>query len=109
MTDSDKPLTESDLDQLQVQKPLQKHKLKTPAECDCDKTSSYPPCPICDWGLAVCSVCGAAESELDKPCNPPLTTTQALNLLDIGLDTDLADGAAIGTTPAEELIQEENE
>ena len=27
-------------------------------------------CAICDGGLAICKLCGAAESELEEPCNP---------------------------------------
>ncbi|MGZ8233205.1 hypothetical protein, partial [Methylobacter tundripaludum] len=43
------------------------HILLTPQTCGCDKRSETP-CPVCDWGLAVCANCGAAESELDAPC-----------------------------------------
>ncbi len=28
----------------------------------------YGKCPICDGGLAICSLCGMAEIELDQPC-----------------------------------------
>jgi len=45
------------------------HILMTPQICPCDKTSDIP-CPVCDMGLAVCCVCGAAEIELDKSCVP---------------------------------------
>jgi len=27
-------------------------------------------CAICDGGLAICKLCGAAEIELDGPCKP---------------------------------------
>lgn len=32
--------------------------------CTCNKGN----CPICDWGLAVCAVCGKAEAELIETC-----------------------------------------
>ena len=41
------------------------HILTTPQTCDCDKQSDIP-CPVCDWGLGICKVCGAAEVELDE-------------------------------------------
>lgn len=47
----------------------QKHVLITPATCRCKRYADYP-CSICDGGLAVCSLCGAAEIELDGPCLP---------------------------------------
>ena len=43
------------------------HILLTVKTCKCDKQSDYP-CPVCDGGLAVCSLCGKAEIELDQPC-----------------------------------------
>lgn len=39
------------------------HVLLTPETCDCGRTSDGK-CPVCDWGLGVCAVCGGAESEL---------------------------------------------
>ena len=43
------------------------HELFTPATCPCDKRSDTP-CPVCDMGLGVCRLCGAAEIDLDNPC-----------------------------------------
>lgn len=43
-----------------------KHILITPRTCDCDKDKES--CPVCTWGLDICSICGAAEYELlDMP------------------------------------------
>lgn len=44
------------------------HILRTPKTCTCRGTGQEGHCPTCDWGLSVCSVCGAAEVELDVPC-----------------------------------------
>lgn len=52
------------------------HVLITPATCDCNKLSDDP-CPVCDGGLAMCSVCHKAEAELDEPCAPPAEATPA--------------------------------
>ncbi|MDE2104242.1 MAG: hypothetical protein KGL39_43800 [Patescibacteria group bacterium] len=41
------------------------HVLHTIFTCPCDKESDSP-CCICDMGLAVCRICGAAECELDE-------------------------------------------
>lgn len=46
-----------------------RHVLITKETCPCDKTSDYP-CPVCDGGLAFCSVCNKGEVELDGPCVP---------------------------------------
>lgn len=43
------------------------HILLTPATCKCNKQSDIR-CPVCDYGLAICSVCGKAENELDSEC-----------------------------------------
>lgn len=45
------------------------HVLFTNVTCPCDKSSDAP-CNVCDGGLAICSVCGKAESELDERCDP---------------------------------------
>lgn len=53
------------------------HKLLTLQTCQCDKRSDQQ-CPVCDWGLAVCEWCGAAECELNerdctgRPASTPL-------------------------------------
>jgi len=48
------------------------HTLTTPENCHCDKknniSSLINECPVCDWGLSVCSVCNKGESELEGPC-----------------------------------------
>lgn len=49
------------------------HILFTKETCPCDKQSDAP-CLICDGGLAVCSVCHKAETELDGPCAAPAST-----------------------------------
>jgi hypothetical protein len=41
------------------------HKLLTPADCRCDRDHG---CPICDGGLALCTVCGGAEASLPHEC-----------------------------------------
>lgn len=49
------------------------HKIMTPETCkfkriDPDGHGTYPGCPVCDWGLNVCEVCGMAEADLlDNP------------------------------------------
>ena len=48
--------------------PLRGHILLTPKTCDCGGRTGN--CPVCDWGLGVCSVCGAGEIELEEECNP---------------------------------------
>ncbi len=45
------------------------HIITKPSECDCSKETER--CPVCDWGLAVCRICGKAESELDGKCITP--------------------------------------
>lgn len=43
------------------------HILLTNETCTCNKSSEQN-CPVCDGGLGVCAVCGAAECELlDMP------------------------------------------
>lgn len=42
------------------------HVLLTPSSCNCDKQSQR--CPVCDFGLGICSICNKAEAELDEPC-----------------------------------------
>lgn len=44
-------------------KPKRPHVLLTKETCDCGRSSDGK-CPVCDWGLGVCAVCGGAESEL---------------------------------------------
>lgn len=48
------------------------HKLLTPQECVAEDRRSWQhesgTCPICDGGLAYCTVCKGGESELDTPC-----------------------------------------
>ena len=51
----------------ETNQPVAGHVLITPATCDCDKLSDYP-CPVCDGGLAICSVCNKGEVDLDGPC-----------------------------------------
>jgi hypothetical protein len=41
-----------------------KHVLLTPETCPCDKNDYERDCPVCDWALNVCSVCGGAEADL---------------------------------------------
>lgn len=41
--------------------------MHTPTKCTHDPTANIH-CPICDGGLFVCSVCGAAEGELTSEC-----------------------------------------
>jgi hypothetical protein len=37
----------------------------------CKYTHELDNCPVCDWGLAICSVCGAGEIQLyEHPCKP---------------------------------------
>lgn len=43
------------------------HILLTPQTCPCDKLSDQS-CNVCDGGLAICSKCGKAESELNQSC-----------------------------------------
>jgi hypothetical protein len=40
------------------------HVLLTVETCKCTRTDGQ--CPVCDWGLGVCAICGAAESQLDE-------------------------------------------
>ena len=43
-----------------------KHILMTSEDCDCGGKTDR--CPVCDWGLGQCKVCGKAEIELiDTP------------------------------------------
>lgn len=44
------------------------HVLVEAEDCPCRRTPDSRACPVCDWGLGICSVCGAAEIELDQPC-----------------------------------------
>ncbi len=44
-----------------------KHTLVTRETCGCDP-DSYTSCPICDGGLALCSVCGGAEGWMTTDC-----------------------------------------
>lgn len=52
------------------------HVLLTSATCPCRHrpdeeardTGRPPRCLVCDGGLAICALCGAAEIELDEPC-----------------------------------------
>jgi hypothetical protein len=48
----------------QKERPINGHILK---QCDgsCPEDN---PCTICIWGASICSICGAAEVELEKPC-----------------------------------------
>lgn len=48
---------------------MSSHVLITPETCPCDKQSDQS-CNVCDGGLAICSVCGKAEIELEGPCLP---------------------------------------
>jgi hypothetical protein len=36
----------------------------------CNHADEDASCPVCDGGLAICSICGKAEVELDSPCVP---------------------------------------
>ena len=55
------------------------HVLLTSATCPCrhrpDEEARDPDrptrCLVCDGGLAICALCGAAEIELDEPCAGP--------------------------------------
>ena len=61
-------------------KPKRAHVLVTPQTCDCDKTAEDPRCPVCDWGLGVCSVCGGGEADLvgtECPGKKPKVKPQA--------------------------------
>lgn len=43
------------------------HRIRTPEDCTCQGGPGR--CPTCNWGLAVCMDCGAAEADLDeRPC-----------------------------------------
>lgn len=42
------------------------HKFMTPQECKCSKWEGN--CPICDGGLAYCTVCKGAEGSLPTEC-----------------------------------------
>lgn len=49
------------------------HVLLTPKTCKCrgktlEQLDRDGPCAVCDWGLGVCALCGAAEIELSRPC-----------------------------------------
>lgn len=39
---------------------------------ECDGKCGDDPCPICVWGAGICSICNAAESELETPCKGKL-------------------------------------
>ncbi len=57
---------------------IQDHLLMTPVDCNCDKRDAYlQRCPVCDWGLAVCKICGRTESELDEACSNPTPAPSA--------------------------------
>jgi len=44
------------------------HILTTNKTCSCDKNSDIQ-CPVCDHGLGICLVCGAAEIQMEeRPC-----------------------------------------
>lgn len=55
------------------------HVLLTSSTCPCRHrpdeeardTGRPTRCLVCDGGLAICALCGAAEIELDKPCTDP--------------------------------------
>ncbi len=44
------------------------HLLFTTKTCPCDKTSDTSKCPVCDWGLQVCEICGGGEAQLEESC-----------------------------------------
>lgn len=47
------------------------HVLITRQTCGCYRNEEQGgSCNVCDGGLAICSICGKAEVELDLPCNP---------------------------------------
>lgn len=47
------------------------HVLLTTETCPCDPESDQK-CPVCDYGLSICSLCGKAEAGLDGPCVSPM-------------------------------------
>lgn len=61
--------------------PKRPHVLLTPKTCPCDKSTEDRQCPVCDWGLGVCSVCGGGEADLvgtDCPGRKPVMTQTAV-------------------------------
>ena len=90
MTDSKKVLLGLEPDeQVRIYRALQ-HKERTkrghvliePKDCDCRTRCPdedwYRGCPVCDHGLGVCKVCGAAEVELyDYDCPMPKGVSDA--------------------------------
>lgn len=77
------------------------HILKTIETCIHENRENVI-CPVCDWGLGVCSICGAAECELDEysceefkakrngpVCHLPAAQTENRSMLvDIDIVTD---------------------
>lgn len=62
------------------------HRFKTPADCT-HSTEFDGSCPVCDGGLSVCLVCGAAEGELPRECPGRTMTREELDgVLDGRLD-----------------------
>lgn len=61
---------------------MTEHILKNSEDCGCDGMSGK--CPVCDWGLGVCKICGLAECQLDErpDCpGPPENGTLGLVLV----------------------------
>lgn len=44
------------------------HALYTPTNCPYDHKILDGCCPVCDGGLSICKICGAAEVTLDQAC-----------------------------------------
>ena len=66
MTTKNKTTENADRDSDLSAAPCSGHVLLTPKTCNCNRDDGR--CPVCDWGLSVCAICGAAESQLDNEC-----------------------------------------
>ncbi len=96
---------------------MTKHIIMTSADCrakhggKCPYDGEMNQCPICDWGLNICKVCGKAEIELRTPCTAPRPPTpfQDMSYTDkadqLAMTADLCEER--GATFAASVLREE--
>jgi hypothetical protein len=68
------------------------HVIKTSQDCKDCSSDTDADCPVCDWGLAVCSECGEYEEGLKLPCTSKYSTPSLdyvhTKFIELGVDTD---------------------